>query len=406
MGDRVARRHRDRAGRGAWLLQLRGQVRAKAARATCCRRQISPNVYELVQKLTLTAHKALGCRGVSRADFRFDDTAGRLGRGGLPGGQYAAGHDRDLAGSRAGRARRAVVCRAGELDGGGGELQQVGTGPDIWWRASQSPAPRPVLNELYPLPHVRRLAHAARAPAQSQQLSLPGSPCCWPALSRRLALLPGVPRWPSARAAPALAEIERVARAGRLRPAPGLADRPPLHARQRHLRRPRSRTARAPPELRQPRRPGRIERLPWVERASIERIVPDRLEVRITERAPFAVWRLGDRNCADRQDRPRARRRAAGTRCPSCRASPARARRDEAGGALCLAGQPPAIARQARGCRARRRAALDAASGRTAHACSCRPTARPRRWPRPRRLPLRRQAQTERDRPQSCRRAR
>jgi D-alanine-D-alanine ligase len=40
---------------------------------------ISPNVYELVQKLTLTAHKALGCRGVSRADFRFDDTAGGSG---------------------------------------------------------------------------------------------------------------------------------------------------------------------------------------------------------------------------------------------------------------------------------------------------------------------------------------
>ena len=35
---------------------------------------LSPNIYELVQKLTLMAHKALGCRGVSRADFRFDDT--------------------------------------------------------------------------------------------------------------------------------------------------------------------------------------------------------------------------------------------------------------------------------------------------------------------------------------------
>jgi len=39
---------------------------------------LSPNVYELVQKLTLTAHKALGCRGVSRADFRYDDSAGEL----------------------------------------------------------------------------------------------------------------------------------------------------------------------------------------------------------------------------------------------------------------------------------------------------------------------------------------
>jgi D-alanine-D-alanine ligase len=40
---------------------------------------VSPNVYELVQKLTLTAHKSLGCRGVSRADFRYDDTAGGSG---------------------------------------------------------------------------------------------------------------------------------------------------------------------------------------------------------------------------------------------------------------------------------------------------------------------------------------
>jgi cell division protein FtsQ len=39
----------------------------------------------------------------------------------------------------------------------------------------------------------------------------------------------------------------------------------------------------------------RIERLPWVERASIERVLPDRLEVRISERSPFAVWRRGDR---------------------------------------------------------------------------------------------------------------
>ncbi|HEY7084783.1 MAG TPA: FtsQ-type POTRA domain-containing protein [Hyphomicrobiaceae bacterium] len=39
----------------------------------------------------------------------------------------------------------------------------------------------------------------------------------------------------------------------------------------------------------------RIERLPWVERASIERVLPDRLEVRIFERSPFAVWRRNGR---------------------------------------------------------------------------------------------------------------
>src|SRR5580658_2340590 len=34
---------------------------------------ILPNVYQEVRRLTLVAHSALGCRGVSRADFRYDD---------------------------------------------------------------------------------------------------------------------------------------------------------------------------------------------------------------------------------------------------------------------------------------------------------------------------------------------
>ncbi|HBR26786.1 MAG TPA: D-alanine--D-alanine ligase [Rhizobiales bacterium] len=34
---------------------------------------LKPNIYQLVQKLSLAAHRALGCRGVSRSDFRFDD---------------------------------------------------------------------------------------------------------------------------------------------------------------------------------------------------------------------------------------------------------------------------------------------------------------------------------------------
>jgi D-alanine-D-alanine ligase len=34
---------------------------------------LKPNVYEEVRRLALVAHQALGCRGVSRADFRYDD---------------------------------------------------------------------------------------------------------------------------------------------------------------------------------------------------------------------------------------------------------------------------------------------------------------------------------------------
>lgn len=35
--------------------------------------EIKPNVYAKVQELSLRAHVALGCRGVSRADFRYDE---------------------------------------------------------------------------------------------------------------------------------------------------------------------------------------------------------------------------------------------------------------------------------------------------------------------------------------------
>ena len=43
--------------------------------------QIDAAIYAEVQRVTLAAHRALGCRGVSRADFRYDDTKG--GRGEL-----------------------------------------------------------------------------------------------------------------------------------------------------------------------------------------------------------------------------------------------------------------------------------------------------------------------------------
>jgi D-alanine-D-alanine ligase len=41
--------------------------------------QISPIIYQNVQMLALRAHQALGCRGVSRADFRYDDRPGGTG---------------------------------------------------------------------------------------------------------------------------------------------------------------------------------------------------------------------------------------------------------------------------------------------------------------------------------------
>jgi D-alanine-D-alanine ligase len=36
--------------------------------------KIAPDVYRAVQDLTVAAHNALACRGVTRADFRYDDS--------------------------------------------------------------------------------------------------------------------------------------------------------------------------------------------------------------------------------------------------------------------------------------------------------------------------------------------
>jgi D-alanine-D-alanine ligase len=38
--------------------------------------EVPPDVYEEVRRVALAAHRALGCRGVSRADFRYDDRRG------------------------------------------------------------------------------------------------------------------------------------------------------------------------------------------------------------------------------------------------------------------------------------------------------------------------------------------
>jgi len=38
--------------------------------------RILPNVYQKVRMLAVKAHRALGCRGISRSDFRYDDRTG------------------------------------------------------------------------------------------------------------------------------------------------------------------------------------------------------------------------------------------------------------------------------------------------------------------------------------------
>ena len=42
--------------------------------------RVHPDMYDRALDVALAAHRALGCRGASRCDFRYDDTAGEPGR--------------------------------------------------------------------------------------------------------------------------------------------------------------------------------------------------------------------------------------------------------------------------------------------------------------------------------------
>ncbi|EJF88276.1 D-alanine-D-alanine ligase [Bartonella vinsonii subsp. arupensis OK-94-513] len=43
-----------------------------------CPAPLSSNIYQKVQRMSLAAHQAIGCRGVSRSDFRFNEETGEL----------------------------------------------------------------------------------------------------------------------------------------------------------------------------------------------------------------------------------------------------------------------------------------------------------------------------------------
>jgi cell division protein FtsQ len=178
-------------------------------------------------------------------------------------------------------------------------LRQVGTGSNFWRRASQSPAPRspapsPVLNEL-DTPAPAQPPRPRRASPRHRNKFTARFVLLLAGAVSAAALLAGLPRGENS-PAPALAEIERIVDlAGfgltqvsvtghRFTLDSDIFEALDLGAAPTML----SFDSRAAQD--------RIERLPWVERASIERIVPDRLEVRISERAPFAVWRRDTRH--------------------------------------------------------------------------------------------------------------
>ena len=86
--------------------------------------EIKPNIYQQVQELALTAHQALGCRGVSRADLQIRRYARWNGRARCPGGQHATRHDRATSWCPKWRPMRAI--RSASLCNG-------------WWRTRPEP---------------------------------------------------------------------------------------------------------------------------------------------------------------------------------------------------------------------------------------------------------------------------
>lgn len=176
-------------------------------------------------------------------------------------------------------------------------MRQIRTGQSIWWRASQSPTPSvaswPVATAKTPKTK-RPLVTPTRRRRGKLKSALPMIAVGLTGAAAFLAFAGSAERTRSA--APALAEIEhmidlagygltQVSLTGhRLTPDSDIFDAIDLASGPTMLSFD-SRAAQA-----------RIEALSWVERASIERVFPDRLEVRITERTPFAIWRLGSRH--------------------------------------------------------------------------------------------------------------
>ena len=176
-------------------------------------------------------------------------------------------------------------------------MRQIGSVETIWRRASQSPTPsvshRPVAPRTGARPR-RPLVSRPRRTRRKLRQALFASGLAVAAAAAFLAIAGARDTAPQIR--PALAEIEHmldiagfglneISLSGhRFTPDSDIFDAIDLASTPTMLSFD-SRAARA-----------RIESLPWVERASIERVFPDRIEVHVTERAPFAVWLAGTRS--------------------------------------------------------------------------------------------------------------
>ena len=168
-------------------------------------------------------------------------------------------------------------------------MRQIGTETDIWWRAVEAPTPSPALKARTTVarrPLIRARRRRSRTLTRTTTLLL--------LATAALVALPLVVIGLAAGSrSPLVGKLERVAEAagfglrqiavtGQRYTADGdIFDALDLTA-ARTLLSFDSRAAKA-----------RIEQLPWIDRASIERVFPDGVNVQVVERQAFAVWRLG-----------------------------------------------------------------------------------------------------------------
>ena len=168
-------------------------------------------------------------------------------------------------------------------------MQQVGPEAEIWRRASPSPTPRPVL-KLAPTFARRLPARRLRYPRQAHRYLL------LLAALAAFGLAQGVTLVRNQHAGTVLAKLETWAQLAGL----GLdqvtlighrytADTDIFEA--IGLKRARTMLSFDPAAVQ-----ARLAELPWIQQASLERVFPDRLEVRVTERTPVAVWGRGERS--------------------------------------------------------------------------------------------------------------
>lgn len=81
MGDRpLAVTEIRPVGEGFYDYDAKYSHDAKVAALHVLPAEVPPAIYDQAMGAALAAHKALGCRGVSRSDFRYDDTGGEPGR--------------------------------------------------------------------------------------------------------------------------------------------------------------------------------------------------------------------------------------------------------------------------------------------------------------------------------------